>query len=150
MHIIEAIVAQAPIDSAAAATYELTCFEHEGFAIIALDDSHAAHWAEKLGLDDSPGAANRLDRPVIHFFAQQLGLGRYALIATAYVGGIGTQYGAVYENGRPLMPETEGGINAALKLIGVVPRGDADEFDTISLGRYRSFHRYYLDYGSAG
>jgi hypothetical protein len=146
MHAIEAIVAKAPINDEIAKEYDLSVFLHAGYAIIALDEDHAAFWAEKLKLESETRADNGLDRPIIRFFARELGLNRYAVIVTAYAGGIGTQYAAVYEDERALMPETEGGINAALRLIGVEAAGKNDEFDTISLGRYRSFHRYYEEY----
>lgn len=146
MHAIEAIIAKAPINDEIAKAYDLAVFLQAGYAIIALDEDHAAFWAEKLKLENETGADNGLDRPIARFFARELGLNRYAVIVTAYVGGIGTQYAAVYEAGKTLMPETEGGINAALRLIGVEAAGENDEFDTISLGRYRSFHRYYEKY----
>ena len=146
MHIIEAIIAKAPVKNEIAKDYDLTYFLHAGFAIIALNADHSAFWAEKLELENETTAKNGLDSPITHFFAKKLGLNKYAIVLTAYVGGIGTQYAAVYENGKPMMPETEGGINAALRLIGVNATGDDDEFDTISLGRYRSFDAYYEKY----
>jgi len=63
----------------------------------------------------------------------------FAVIHTEYFGGMGSQVAAVHRGRSPVMPPTEGGINAALRHLGVVAEAGLDEFDTVSLGRYRSF-----------
>lgn len=60
-------------------------------------------------------------------------------VETDYFGGVGTQAGILYENGKPAAaPQSgEGTINALLKEIGVWRRPDTDEFDMLGLGKYR-------------
>jgi hypothetical protein len=63
----------------------------------------------------------------------------FAIIQTDYFGGAGSQVAAVYRGRATVMPATYGAINAALRHLGVVARPGQDEFDTVGLGRHRSF-----------
>lgn len=64
-----------------------------------------------------------------------------AYVETEYFGGSGTQGATVYKEGLCVFEPTtaqRGVISNALKLLGVVMApGQADEFDTVGLGRYR-------------
>lgn len=64
---------------------------------------------------------------------------RLAYIETDYFGGVGTQGGVLYENGRILIEPRggEGTINLLLKELGVLRMCGLDEFDSLSLGNYR-------------
>lgn len=145
-HHITALVTAGPVDAEQAARYELPCFQENGVTIIALYHRHSDYWAEKLGIPDHYHSDIDLDNDVTRFFAQALGLGRYALISTEYFGGIGEQYATVYEAGQVLMPATSDGINAALRLLGVRRGLLKDEFDTVNLHKYRGFGHYFERY----
>ncbi len=64
---------------------------------------------------------------------------KLAYIETDYFGGVGTQAGVLYENGRiAIGPRRgEGTINILLKELGVWHYPDKDEFDMLELGKYR-------------
>lgn len=61
---------------------------------------------------------------------------RYAVIMTDYFGGAGTQYAAVLEGTTRVSPDGAS-IDEALRMLGVQRSKDADEFDTVGLGRIR-------------
>jgi hypothetical protein len=145
-HHISALVTAGPVGREQAARYELPCFAEQGFTIIGLDACHSDYWADKLGIPPRNHSDIILDNDVTRFFARALGLGRYALISTDYFGGSGSQQAAVYEDDRVLMPAVAGGINAALRLLGVQRGPLKDEFDAINLSRYRSFEDYFERY----
>ncbi|WNO10621.1 hypothetical protein [Teredinibacter sp. KSP-S5-2] len=145
-HRIEAIVAKGELDKELLSKFELPCVIHEGFSIVGLDAGHSDHWAEKLSIPNENSGNIILNCPVTHYFAKELGLKEYAIIFTDYFGGFGEQYATVYSAGKVAMEEMEGGINQALRTIGVFKKGGLDEFDTICLGRYRSFHEHFTKY----
>ncbi|MCW8879754.1 MAG: hypothetical protein OQJ89_14875 [Kangiellaceae bacterium] len=145
-HHIEAIVAKGEIDKELLNKFELPCVTHKGFSIVGLDAGHSDYWAEKLSMPNESIGDIILNCPVTHYFAKELGLEEYAIIFTDYFGGVGEQYAMVYSAGEVVMEETEGGINQALKVIGVLKKGDLDEFDTICLGQYRSFDESFTKY----
>ena len=147
-HQITALVAPAPVDSAAAREFDLAVFEYAGFAVVGLDAAHCDYWTGELGLKDGEyvGDLIVLNCSVTHFFASHLGMSRYALINTNYFGGVGNQFAGTFERGKEVLPIVEGGINQALRNIGVRARSGMDEFDTIGLGRYRSFEQLFEKY----
>ena len=145
-HQISALIAKAPIDTEAARQFDLPVIIQNDFAIVGLDAAHSDHWSEELGLENTDFSEMILDRPVTHEFALRLGMERYALIETDYFGGAGEQCAAVYHGSTIEMAATMGGINAALKLLGVKRRFNMDEFDTIGLGRHRSFGDQFQKY----
>ncbi len=65
--------------------------------------------------------------------------GPLAYIETDYAGGVGTQAGVLLERGKVVLGpvEGEGTVNRLLNAIGVWHRPGEDEFDALSLGRYR-------------
>ena len=64
---------------------------------------------------------------------------KLAYVETDYFGGVGTQAGVLYENGRiSIEPRSgDGTINLLLKELGVWCRPGKDAFDSLNLGRYR-------------
>ncbi len=64
---------------------------------------------------------------------------KLAYIETEYFGGVGTQAGVLYENGRIAVEPSrgEGVINILLRELGVWHYPDKDEFDMLELGKYR-------------
>lgn len=145
-HSIDALITRAPVDEAAAGTLDLPVFVQNGFAIVALYPKHCERWSEKLGLPAGNISRLLLDGPVTHEFARRLDMVRYAVIATDDFGGVGEQCAAVYFGGLVEMEPTEGGINAALQLLGVRRQSGMDEFDSIDLGRHRSFADLFKPY----
>ncbi|MEZ4379939.1 MAG: hypothetical protein R3A79_01230 [Nannocystaceae bacterium] len=61
----------------------------------------------------------------------------FAVIATDYFGGVGTQAAAVYRGREVVMPPTVGGINLALRRLGVARTRGVDEFESVELDRHR-------------
>lgn len=144
-HHIQALVARAPIDAAAAATFGLPAVAASGFVILGLDAAHTDVWAETLTLPTAAPGPLLLDCAVTHYFARQVGMIRYALMETDYVGGHGTQAAGVYDQARVVLaPErAPGSINRALRVLGVERGQHQDEFEALGLGRYRSFARFF-------
>lgn len=74
--------------------------------------------------------------------------GPIAYVETDYFGGVGSQSGATFVDGEPVVIEVEsevrpvprsiGAINSALRALGVMRTKSSDEFDAIGLGRFRS------------
>ena len=64
---------------------------------------------------------------------------KLAYVETDYFGGVGTQAGVLYENGRiSIAPRRgDGTINILLRELGVWCARGKDEFDSLNLGRYR-------------
>lgn len=79
------------------------------------------------------------DRTVAEILEQYSFRTKLAYIETDYFGGVGTQGGVLYENGREASPPCvgEGVINALLKELGAWRKPDLDEFDCLELGKYR-------------
>ena len=67
-----------------------------------------------------------------------------AYVETDYFGGIGTQGGVLYENGRiRIAPHSgDGTINLLLRELGVKCLANKDEFDSLNLGNYRHMTEY--------
>lgn len=64
---------------------------------------------------------------------------KLAYVETDYFGGVGTQAGVLYENGRISIAPRKGDgiINILLRELGVWCVRGKDEFDSLNLGRYR-------------
>lgn len=145
-HRISALVAKSPVNEGAAEKYDLPIFPEGDFVIIGLYPSHADYWDEKLGFKYEKISDIFLDTKCTHYFAQELGLGEFAIIFTDYFGGVGEQLAAVYEGGKQIMPPTPNGINKALAILDVNKMDSKDEFDSINLGKYRDFDDYFEKY----
>jgi hypothetical protein len=146
-HQITAIVTGLPIDEQKAQEFDLPVFIENGYRIIGLDVAHTDYWTERLNfqyIDDDVEIP--LDCETTHYFAEELGISKYAIIHTDYLGGVGDQFAAVYEHGCVVMAAEADGINRALRLIGVKCLPGLDEFDSINLSRYRHFDRHFEKY----
>ncbi len=72
---------------------------------------------------------------------------KYAITATDYFGGIGSQFANAYL-GNEVIDKGVTTINQALHLLGVIPpNSKIDEFDTVGLGKYRSSPKHLDKYG---
>lgn len=82
-----------------------------------------------------------LDESVIWLLENYSFHTKLAYIETDYFGGVGTQGGVLYENGREkISPQAgKGTINVLLKELGAWRKSDTDEFDCLELGKYRHF-----------
>ncbi len=146
-HNITALITQNPIDEQKAQEYKLPFVYEKDFCLIFLEALHTDYWCatikkiRQIDLKDEP----ELELPILsdgkftHFIANELNIKTFALIETDYFGGAGTQWACVYAESKLIMPYTEGGINQALKEIGVIKEKSLDEFDTINLSKYRDY-----------
>lgn len=117
----------------------------QGYSMVFLT---AALFDDIIELYGEPGeAVYREIYPELTYFTEAIAeiLQRYsfhtrlAYIETDYCGGVGTQAGLLYENGRMIIePQSgEGTINTLAKELGVKCMAGNDEFDSLNLGRYR-------------
>ena len=111
-----------------------------------LDHYYTAYWQAVRGctkqLDippEFPGVFPR-EAVVAQLVAELTGRddAKFALIQTEYFGGTGSQWACAF-NGPQCAP---GSINDALRALGVIPRKDLDEFDTVGLGEHRHSPEY--------
>lgn len=121
-HAIRALVARFEQLSAAASALCVVAPLAQGYGLVVAPDAD-----DEQGLLEQAGERVGRSVPV-------------AFVATDYFGGAGTQHARVW---RPSDAATwsnndSGAINAALALIGVTRSPDADEFDSVGLGWYRS------------
>ena len=77
--------------------------------------------------------------PVVHLLKQYSFRSQLIYIETDYVGGYGTQAGALFENGKVTAGPASSDriINQLLRAIGVYREHGKDEFDSLHLGIYR-------------
>ena len=155
MHDIDALLLRGPFDKSKARDFDLDpiALDFE-ITLFPLDESYCDYWSRKLGVpgrvSERPGA----NRKVIHHMARLIAHDPlFAVISTAYFGGLAPgehQSAAVYQGDIEIMQPTSaaaGPINEALKLLGVVVKQPYDdEFDTIGLGRFRSFDDLFKKY----
>ena len=158
-HAIVAIVTKDKIDQEKAASFDLVVRSENNFTIIGLDGCHSEYWAKEYGIYDECGDYfGHPDGVFINItlrLATEIGITKFALIATDYFGGEGVQAGRVFENEKEVFLEgystknilfTGISINEALSYIGVKKGKRTDEFDAINLSKYRSFDGAYTKY----
>ena len=151
-HSISAAILKGTYDSQQARQFELPAIElGEGLTLFPLHAGHCDAWSEKLDISDPPGDWRPLlDVRVVHYFMSRLAPEPFfAVMETDYFGGAGDQAAVVYKGAQTVMPRYEGEtgpINNALKLLGVRRSRSQDEFDTVGLGRFRSFDELFRAY----
>ncbi|MEM9027303.1 MAG: hypothetical protein AAGC70_02940 [Pseudomonadota bacterium] len=145
-HNISALITRGPLDETPASEFDLPLITVGDFVIVPLYVNYSDHWAEKLGMPRETHANMAHDAPITLEFARQLNIARFALIQTEYFGGFGEQFATVYAGNQRMMAVTKGGINDALRMIGVVRQDGMDEFDSMELGKYREFSTYFKAY----
>jgi len=151
-HHISAIVCKPSAGVERIIEFDLPMIRRGDFVIIPMDANHYDSWSERLEFESTDARSKvLLDGPFAHHIAAIAAESDYALIETDYFGGKGDQVAAVYRKGKdePLLATnrvTSGAINTALRSIGVVARVGADEFDTLGLGHYRDFEKYFERY----
>lgn len=129
--------------------YDLTMFP---LCADFLDELAANEGIEQTGsyMGSGPESPPVLDGPEIAHLAQSLAPNSlYAVIETDYFGGNGGQAAVVYRGDTVVMPpcrSQRGPVNKALRTLGVVRRSRLDEFDTVGLGRYRTFEDLFARY----
>ncbi|MEQ8706308.1 MAG: hypothetical protein RIC19_20415 [Phaeodactylibacter sp.] len=132
----------------------------EGYHLIPLEST------EEAGSSEKPVAPyGALLKGTTAVIRELSFLGKCAYIETAYFGGIGTQIAETWLEGKriegPLIsydgvePKikfghvavVDGAINQALRHLGVQSSEEADEFDVVGLGRYRSNRKIFAESG---
>ena len=159
-HHIEAIVTAQRPNFEKLKALELPHFIENEFYIIPLDSCHAHYWGKLWNVYDEYGehfgGVNLICMKSILKMMQEIEVVDFVLLGTDYHGGIGDQAANVFKQGVQIdVPSSHLGnkfglhgidINTALKKIGVVRTPWKDEFDTINLGNYRCFERYFEAY----
>ena len=149
-HTITAILLKGQYNKAIAEEFDLHGVKlSDDITMFYIDFYFSAYWQAKLGVQghlETNGVAHyRLpfENVLAELMAKvsQTHPVTFALIATNYFGGIGSQYANVYKE-RMLADENIKTINQALSYLGVKKGTDLDEFDTIGLSQYRSNPEY--------
>jgi hypothetical protein len=85
------------------------------------------------------GGENELSSSIAKFVSPLVGRGKFIYVEAEFFGGVGTQACVTWDaNGIPSTPKIDPhAINLALKFLGVQVGDSHDEFDALSLGRYR-------------
>lgn len=148
---MEAIILKGAYDQAEATEYDLRS-EDLGFdlTLFFVSNEFLDYWQKKLNISGNLETNNRFpNKRVIYELMRQISSSKpieYAVVTTAYVGGMGEQFANVYKDLENVDP-TLNTINLVLKYLGVVPEGDFDEFDTVGLGKFRRNPDYLDKYG---
>ena len=149
-HIIDAIVLKNNYDSKEAEKYDLRGVPLDfGLTMFFIDDDFINYWQNKLNIagfleTNCPYPNAR----VIYEFMKRISRSdpiQYAVVSTAYVGGIGEQYANVYKNDENVDISIKT-ISDALRFLGVLKESHYDEFDALGLGRFRSNPDYLNKY----
>ena len=150
-HIIDAIILKGPYNEGEAIKYDLIGVALDfDLSMFFIDDDFTAYWQKKLNTTGFLEAnCPYPNKRVIYELMKRITkseLIEYAIISTAYVGGMGEQFANVYINDQNLDLSINT-ISDALKFLGVQKGSHHDEFDAIGLGRYRSNPNYLNKYG---
>jgi hypothetical protein len=143
-HAISALLTRAEVSVEKAAAFGLPVIQlPQHISMLPLTPEYLDRWSEVLGISGFKSERPLLNCNVAHHIAIQLvGEEPFAIIETDYFGGAGDQAAVVYAAESLLMSPTvaaRGPINNALRLLGVSATQGRDEFDTVELGKYRSF-----------
>jgi len=143
-HNICALISRKSIDEIGVKKFQLAVAFEDDFVIVILEMESIFYWSQKLDLSiESRNEKIDWDCELVHYFAKELKMEKYALIQTDYFAGIGEQSASLYENGNLIIENKS--INDVLKRLGVNKGHFADEFDTLNLGEYRTTEHYYWD-----
>jgi hypothetical protein len=150
-HNFSAVILKGGYDVVIAEHYDLRSFPL-GFdlTMFPIDHYYTACWKNLLGVAGCLRAPDRFDDLIfpcdrvvaelmtrITLRAEPL----FAVIATEYFGGVGSQGAGVYR-GVELASYEITTINEALRYLGVKAQEGCDEFDTVGLGGHRSMPDY--------
>jgi hypothetical protein len=118
----------------------------QGITLFPLHAGYCDDMSERLGIGGDVSDRPRLNDRVVHHLVRRIAPEPlFAVIETNYFGGAGTQAAAVYRGAEEVMAPAAsafGPINEALRHLGVQASPGLDEFDTVGLGRFRSFDPY--------
>lgn len=154
-HSIQGLLVKEKYDQKKAEAYDLKGIDL-GFGITFFPITHAysAYWQKKMDLcgfleGSSPKNVILPSEIVLYVLLKDITNTPnplFALIATDYFGGVGSQWAYVYRGKtlvQPLIPNT---INAALKFLGVTPQKNQDAFNTVGLQHHRHKPEYLEKY----
>ncbi|MBU2664226.1 hypothetical protein KOI35_12055 [Actinoplanes bogorensis] len=148
-HSISAVIVREPFDAGAAERWDVISAPLDaGLRLIHLSPEYIDYWRSRHGatadLDVPAAFPDEFPRAGFLSALAAAVTGRedptFAVVLTEYFGGVGDQWACVFVAGR--RQETDGTINDALRVLGVRAAGDADEFDTVGLGRHRTTPEY--------
>ena len=149
-HCISAVILKGHFDSEVANFYDLLGVTLSfDLTMFPLDHYYTACWAKIINVSGQlPGSKPRnlifpCDLVIAHLMMRitQTTEPVYAIIETNYFGGVGEQWALVYQ-GICLANDSITQISPALQFLGVKHQNEMDEFDTVSLGNYRSMPEY--------
>lgn len=149
-HIIEAIILKGEYDSVEAEKYELIGVKLDfNLTMFFIDEDFIAYWEKKQKTSGFLVTNNQYpNKMVICELVRRISKSEqkeYAVIITAYVGGMGDQFANVYNDDRNV-DLTINKISDALRYLGVQKGEHDDEFDAVGLGRFRSNPDYLNKY----
>lgn len=147
-HIIQAILLKGPYNHEEADKYELAGVDLDfDLTLFYIDNDFIDYWEKKLAYSGYlESNCHLVNKRVIYELMKRISLSipvEYAIIVTAYVGGMGDQFANIYRNDQNVDPSFNT-INDVLNYLGVDRGNHLDEFDAVGLGRYRS-NPGYLD-----
>lgn len=147
-HIIQAILLKGPYNHEEADKYELAGVDLDfDLTLFYIDNDFIDYWEKKLAYSGYlESNCHLVNKRVIYELMKRISLSipvEYAIIVTAYVGGMGDQFANIYHNDQNVDPSFNT-INDVLNYLGVDRGNHLDEFDAVGLGRYRS-NPGYLD-----
>ena len=140
-HIIDAIILKGEYNIEKARKYDLNGIKLDfNLTMFFIDDDFLIYWEKKLNirgfLETNCTHVNKMVIYELMKLISKTEQVEYAVISTAYVGGMGDQYANVYQDNKNVDLSINT-INAALKYLGVQETDDLDEFDVVGLGRFR-------------
>jgi hypothetical protein len=153
-HQISGVILRGGFNAEIAQSYDLLGIALDfDLTLFPIDHYYTACWAQML---KAPGQLPG-QKPTSLIFPSECVIARlmmniseqaepfYAIIATDYFGGYGSQWALVYR-GIQLASEKITQISPALQLLGAKRQAGLDEFDSLGLGRYRTMPEYLEKY----
>lgn len=147
-HSITALIFRDPCDENAARDWDVVAVPlGAGLCLVHITGYYSAYWQARraeVGEFDLPAGcpatfpSERVVLSLATALTQASSRGRgptFALAMTDYFGGYGDQWACAFVDGLPVAGVQR--INDALRVLGVEPVGDADEFDTVGLADHR-------------
>lgn len=149
-HIIEAVILKGEYEREKAKIYDLIEEELDfDLTMFFIDTDYTTYWQEKLNISgfletNNPYPNRRVTYELMRIISKSEQI-EYAVISTAYTGGIGEQFANVYRNDQNVDLAINS-ISDALRYLGVQKGDHYDEFDAVGLGKFRSNPEYLNKY----
>ena len=153
-HMITAIILKGAYKSAEISYFDLRPVPlTEDLTLFHIHTTYSAYWQFYLGMQGELPLLRRPDLPFPNEIVLAEIVGRlsvspsphFAIIATDYFGGLGSQFANAFIGRENIDPEMEK-INQALRFLGVAAEPGKDEFDTVGLSDIRRMPEYLEKY----